>query len=233
LTGWFYALNLHRYGDATGSDALFDKFGLVGGRSLFDLLTSADVSVEPFAYLVTEVYGRSPWWDYRGFRHYLIAAVAAGVVITAVVLAARSSRSPRLRHDGAGLSLAAWVCSAVLALVPIVLTAQHAAGGGAAHARYLLPILPIVATATALVATQINRWLAVGVVGVFAIAQLTRMRAAGNVYDVALPLTPPQLHDALIGQPLLALSVAAAIAGAVVLLGSLVRLPQEPATVEH
>jgi hypothetical protein len=233
LTGWFYALNWHRYGDVTGSDALFDKFGLESGRSLFDLLTSADMSVEPFAYLITEVYGRSPWWEYRGPRHFIITAVAVGVVIAAIVLAARSSRSPRPRRGGADLSLAAWVCSAVLALVPIVLTAQHATGGGAAHARYLVPILPIVAAATALVATRINRWLAVVVVGVFAIAQLTRIRAAGNVHDAALALTPPQLRDPLIGQPFLALSVAAAIAGAVVLLGSLVRLAREPATVEH
>jgi hypothetical protein len=231
VTGWFYALNWHRYGDVTGSDALIDKFGLGSGRSLFDLLTSADVSVEPFAYLVTEVYGRSPWWEYRGPLHYLIAAVAVGVVIAAIVLAARSPRSPRPRRDGAQLSLAAWVCSAVLALVPIVLTAQHAAGGGAAHARYLLPILPIVAAATALVATRINRWLAVVVVGAFAIAQITRIRAAGNVHDTALTL--PQLRDPLVGQPFLALAVAVAIVGAVVLLGSLVRAAMEPAAIER
>jgi hypothetical protein len=227
LTGWFYALNWHRYGDVTGSDALFDKFGLGGGRSLFELLTSPDVSVEPFAYLVTEVYGRRPWWEYRGPRHYLIAAVAVGVVIAAIVLAARSSRSTRPRHDGAGLSLAAWICCAVLALVPIVLTAQHAAGGGAAHARYLLPILPIAAAATALVATRINRWLAVAMVAVCAIAQVTRIRAAGNIHDAALTL--PQLRDPLIGQPFLGLSVAVAILGAVVLVASLVRMAKEPA----
>jgi hypothetical protein len=231
LTGWFYALNWHRYGDLTGSEALFDKFGLGSGRSLIDLLTSADVSVEPFAYLVTEVYGRSPWWEYSGARHYLIAAVAVGVLIAAVVLAARSSRSPRPRRDGGHPSLAAWICSAVLALVPIVLTAQHAAGGGAAHARYLLPILPIVAAATALVTTRINRWFAVVVVGVFAIAQVTRIRAAGNVHDAAL--TPPPLRDPVVGQPFLALAVAAGIVGAVVLLGSLVRAAMEPAATDR
>jgi hypothetical protein len=233
LTGWFYALNWHRYGDLTGSDALFDKFDLQPGRSLFDLLTSPDVSVEPFAYLVTEVYGRSPWWEYHGFRHYLIATVAAGAVITAIVLAARSARSPRRRPDGAGLSLVGWVCSAVLALVPIVLTAQHAAGGGAAHARYLLPILPIVAAATALVATWINRWLAVVLVGGFALAQLTRIRAAGNVHDAGQSFTPPPLRHPVIGQPLLAVAVALAVAGAVVLLASLVRLAGETATNER
>jgi hypothetical protein len=231
LTGWFYALNWHRYGNVTGAGAMIDRFGLGSGRSLFDLLTSADVSVEPFAYLITEVYGRSPWWEYRGPRHYLIAAVAVGVVIAAIVLAARSSRSPRPRRDGAQLSLAAWVCSAVLALVPIVVTAQHAAGGGAAHARYLLPILPIVAAATALVATRINRWLAVVLVGAFAIAQITRIRAAGNVHDAALTL--PQLRDPVVGQPFLALTVAVAIAGSVVLLGSLVRAANEPAAIER
>jgi hypothetical protein len=177
------------------------------------------------------VYGRSPWWAYSGARHYLIAAVAVGVVMAAIALAARSSRSPRPRRDGAHVSLAAWICSAVLALVPIVLTAQHAAGGGAAHARYLLPILPIVAAATALVATRINRWLAVIMVGVFAIAQVTRIRAAGNIHDAALTL--PQLRDPLVGQPFLALSVAVAIVGAVVLLVSLVLLAKEPQTVER
>jgi hypothetical protein len=133
---------------------------------------------------------------------------------------------------GTDLSLAAWVCSAMLALVPIVLTAQHAAGGGAAHARYLLPTLPIVAAATALVATRINRWLGVVVVGAFAIAQVTRIRAVGNVHDAALTLTPSQLRHATVGQPFQAPTVALAIAGAVVLLGSLVRLTREPATTE-
>lgn len=231
LTGWFYALNWHRYGDVTGSDALADKFGLGSGRSLFDLLTSSDVSVHPFSYLVTEVYGRSPWWEYRGPRPYLIAAVAVGVVSAAIALAARSSRSPRPQRDGAHPSLAAWICSSVLALVPIVVTAQHAAGGGAAHARYLLPILPVVAAATALVATRINRWFAVVLVGAFAIAQLTRIRAAGNIHDAALTL--PQLRDPLVGQPFLALTVAVAIAGAAVLLGSLVRAAREPAAGER
>jgi hypothetical protein len=187
--------------------------------------------VEPFAYLVTEVYGRSPLWEYSGARHYLIADVAVGVVVAAIVFAARSSRSPRPPRDGAHPSLAAWICTAVLALVPIVLTAQHAAGGGAAHARYLLPILPIVAAATALVTTRINRWFAVVVVGAFAIAQITRIRAAGNVHDAAL--TPPQLRDPVVGQPFLALTVAVAIVGAVVLLGSLVRAAKEPAATQR
>jgi hypothetical protein len=105
------------------------------------------------------------------------------------------------------------------------------AGGGAAHARYLLRILPIAAAATALVTTRINRWFAVVVVGAFAIAQITRIRAAGNVHDAAL--TPPQLRDPVVGQPFLALTVAVAIVGAIVLLGSLVRAAKEPAAAQR
>lgn len=233
LTGWFYAWNWHRFGNLAGPYGLADTSGSRSAPSLFDLLTGPEVSVKPFAYLVTEVYGRNPWWEYHGLRHYLIAAVGAGVVIAAVVLAARSSRSQRTSGHGAGLSLAAWICSAVLAVVPIVLTAQHASGGGAAHARYLFPMLPIAAAATALVSARINRWLAVVVVGAFAIAQMTRIRAAGNLHDAALAITPPPLHGPLVGQPFLALSVAIALAGAALLLVSLVRIAAEPATVEH
>jgi Dolichyl-phosphate-mannose-protein mannosyltransferase len=232
ITGWFYAWNLHRFGSVAGPYELVEEQG-VSGPSLFDLLTGPEVSVQPFAYLVTEVYGRSQWWEYHGLRHYLITAVAAGVVITAVVLASRSSRSLRPRHEEAQLSLAAWICSALLALVPIVLTAYHASHGGAGHARYLFPILPIVAAATALVASRINRWLAVAVVGAFAVAQITRIRAAGNIHDGALSITPPQLRHSPVGQPFLALSVAVAIAGAVALLVSLVGLAKKPATTEN
>jgi hypothetical protein len=225
LTGWFYALNWHRYGSLAG------EYGDAGtpGPSLFELLTGPEVSAKPFAYLVTEVYGRPPWWwEYGGVRHYLITAVGVGVVIGAVALAARSSRPPPRRRDQGELSLAAWTCSATLVLVPVVLTAQHVSGGGASHPRYLLPILPIVAAATALVASRIHRGLAVGVVGASAIAQITRLRAAGNVRDGALEITPPVLRDSPVGQPLLALSVAVALAGAVVLLAALVGLARSP-----
>jgi len=232
ITGWFYAWNLHRFDSVAGPYELVEEQG-VSGPSLFDLLTGPEVSVQPFAYLVTEVYGRSPWWEYQGLRHYLITAVGAGVVITAIVLAARSSRSLRPGREEAELSLAAWICSAVLALVPIMLTAYHASHGGASHARYLFPILPIVAAATALVASRSSRWLAVAVVGAFAVAQITRIRAAGNIHDAALSLTPPNLRHSPVGQPFLALSVAVAIAGAVALLVSLLRFARKPATVEN
>jgi hypothetical protein len=234
VTGWFYVWNLHRFDNVAGPYATADDLGGGSGPSLFDLLTGPEVSVKPFAYIVTDVYGRRPWWwEYHGPRPYLIAAVAVGVVITAIVLAARGSSSLRPRRHGAELSLAAWICCGLLALVPIVLTAYHVSRGGASHPRYLFPILPIVAAATALVASRVNRWLAVVVVGAFALAQITRLRAAGNLHDAALSITPPQLHHSPIGQPFLALSVAIAMAGAVVLLVCLVRLARKPATIEH
>jgi hypothetical protein len=221
LTGWFYAWNWHRFGSFAGPYAEVDTSG-VESDSLFGLLTGPEVSVEPFAYLVTEVYGRNPWWQYNGLRHYLITAIAVGVVLAAIVMAARSSGSDRMRPEGAQVSLAAWMCSVALALVPIVLTAYHVSHGGGGHARYLFPILPIVAAAAAFVATRINRWLAVGLVAAFAIAQITRLRAAGNLDDAWISTAPPQLRHSPLGQPLLGLSVVIAIAGAVVLLGSLV-----------
>jgi hypothetical protein len=228
ITGWFYAWNAHRFDNVAGPYAPADQVAGGSGPSLFDLLTGPEVSVKPFAYAVTEVYGRNPWWEYQGFRHYLITAVAVGMVFGAILLGARSSRSLRPCRQEAQLSLAAWICSAVLALVPIVVTAHHVSQGGASHPRYLFPILPIVAAATALVASRLNRWLAVVVVGGFALAQITRIRAAGNVHDTGPLVTPPQLRQAMVGQPFLALSVAVAIAGAVVLLAALVSLARSP-----
>jgi hypothetical protein len=134
LTGWFYAWNWHRFGSFAGPYAEVDTSG-VESDSLFGLLTGPEVSVEPFAYLVTEVYGRNPWWQYNGLRHYLITAIAVGVVLAAIVMAARSSGSDRMRPEGAPVSLAAWMCSVALALVPIVLTAYHVSHGGGGHAR--------------------------------------------------------------------------------------------------
>jgi hypothetical protein len=232
LTGWFYAWNWHRFGSVAGPYAEADTSG-VESDSLFGVFTGPEVSVEPFAYLVTEVYGRNAWWQYDGLRHYVITAIAVGALFAAIVLAARPPGPLRPHPEEAKLSLPAWVGSSVLALVPIVLTAYHVSGGGGSHARYLFPILPIVAAATALVASRINRWLAVLLVGAFAIAQITRLRAAGNLDDSWLSTAPPQLRHSPLGQPFLALSVAIAVAGAVVLLASLIRIAWRPATVDH
>ena len=93
LTGWFYLLNIGRYGDFTGSQALADKLGLRTGPSLFHLLTGPQPFVQTLTYLVSEVYGRSPWWLYSGAREYLVTALAVALLAGAITLSVRSSRT--------------------------------------------------------------------------------------------------------------------------------------------
>jgi hypothetical protein len=92
LAGWFYVLNVYRYGDPTGA-AAGDEMRLPGFHhvSLFTSLRSPNVTARPFAYLISG-HGKNilPW--YRGSRGYVVAALAVGLVVGAVLLAAWRSK---------------------------------------------------------------------------------------------------------------------------------------------
>lgn len=229
LTGWFYVVNVARYGDFTGSAAVFDQQGIHGGPGLIDVLWSPGPFVQTLTYLSTEVYGRSPWWLYSGPRPYLIAALAVIVLGVAIALSMRSSRAPGPERPDTserttGLVPSAWISVAVLVPVPMLLIAQHIHGGGAGHPRYLFPVVPIFAAAFALVLTTINRWLTVLAVGLYVLAEVTRIRAAGNLTLPGPKIFAAPLRESLLGQPYRGLAVGVAIAGAVLLMVALIRL---------
>jgi hypothetical protein len=75
----------------------------------------------------------------------------------------------------------AWLVVAVVALVPVLLTAQHRSGGGSAYPRYLLPMVPVVAAAVALSAVCFGtRWLGVVLVVVLAAVSFRQTRASAT-----------------------------------------------------
>jgi hypothetical protein len=229
LTGWFYALSMQRYGDWTGTEGLIDAAGGSRRSSFLHALFDSQSFVKPFTYMIVELYGRAPWWMYKGPRPFLVTGLGIGLVIAAIVVAARWSK---LRHAVSARrspSVSAWVSVAILASAPIVLVVQHFADGGAAHPRYLFPMLPVFAAAIAFVATNVGRWLAVALVGCFAVAQLTRIRAAGHLHDAGTALLPPQLRHAVAGQPFQTLSIIVALAGAATMMGCLVWAAAMPA----
>ncbi len=220
LTGWFYVLNVRRYGDPTGSDVLFEKFGMEPGPGFWEALWSPASVVQPLHYVITQVYGASPWWDRVGLAKWTVTIVSLGLVLVAVALAFRSRRTPPRAGGGPTLHPAAWVAVTILLPVPVALLVQHMSGGGGGHARYLLPMLPTIAAAAALVASRVHRLAAVGVVLVFVLAQLTRFRAAGIVRGQ--DGVDPVLTGPLGGELYRTASVVVAFGGAALLVAGLV-----------
>lgn len=177
-SGWFYVLNVHRYGDPTGSDALFDKFGREPSGSLLSALTRISTWESSFRTIVTRRFEAPTSTD--PYRWYQIALVIAIVgVIAAVVLVALSA--VRNRGTGGGLPVPAWIGTGIVSSMPVVLTAQHRAGGGAPHPRYLLPVLPFVAIAVALPLVRLGtRWAGLALVVVMAGVTLRQTRVAAD-----------------------------------------------------
>jgi 4-amino-4-deoxy-L-arabinose transferase-like glycosyltransferase len=224
ITGWFYVLNVYRYGDPTGSQALFEKLELSHGQSFFSLLTGPGPFIHTFPTDAVAVYGRYLLYPFhKSGWDYLTSAVAVALVVGAIILAFVTSRRDTVAGRRPTLVPSAWVGSAILAVVPVVLTAQHMSGGGAGHPRYLLPMLPIVAGAAALLATRVSRWLSAAVVCAFVVAELTRLRAAGHLSATGANVFGMPT-EGTVGQPFVALAVVVAVLGAALLLGALLRL---------
>lgn len=223
FVAWFYLLNVVRYGDPTGSAALFEKYDTPPGPGLLDALWGPETFVQTLDYLVIEIYGQRPWWGPTGLREWSVSVVALAMVTGAVALAWRARAAPssaevsRARPD-----LAAWGAMVVLGAVPMVLIAQHMSGGGAGHARYLMPVLPIVAAATALVISRIDRRLAVAAVAVAAVAHVSRLRHAGHLRVEASTMFARSLQLPSIGHPWRGASLILAAAGAATMVVALV-----------
>lgn len=209
VAGWFYALNQHRYGDLTGSNAVYDSVGGQQSASIWPVLFSTDSFVEPFDYLVTQVYGRDPWWVSTGIREHAVSAAGVAVVVAAVALAPRALRS-------------AWLASVALCVVPVVLISLHIASGGAGHPRYLLAVMPVVCTATAFVLDRVHRWLPWAVTAAALVHVLVRAPALLDVRVRSNEIFAPPLRAPTIGWS--SLGPAAAVLAAAGVVTSLVSM---------
>jgi hypothetical protein len=226
-TGWFYLSNIRRYGDPTGSGALFDRFSMQPRMGLLPALGRSRTFADPIAFLLREIDSVEPHFLYSG---YFYRAGPSGVLIALAVLAALTAAvgtgvaggARRLADRRWATARAAWPVAAALAAVPVVLLAQHWAGGGAAHPRYLVATLPVLAVAVAFVAAQIRRWLAAGVAVAAVAFHLVRLPAAGQVRldhrfvwgqwgsVVGAPWTTMTLASAILAGILLVVAVVAA-----------------------
>ncbi|WP_426241399.1 hypothetical protein [Nocardioides sp. LHG3406-4] len=128
--GWFYLRNLHLYGDLTGQDALLSKFGRSPVTSL-DRIDNIPGLTEPT--LST-----------------LIVIVAAIVLVPVALVG--SVRRHGVRPD------AAWTLLVVHALVTLQNVVSFLVVGGGFHDRYLMQVMPLLATATAVGMLEVGRW---------------------------------------------------------------------------
>jgi hypothetical protein len=230
LTGWWYVANVVRYGDPTGSDVLFEKFVREPSGTLLEKLRDNTIWESAFRTIATRRTDAPLADPVLWFR--VAEAVAVVGVITTVVLVMtdrRARRGAATRPDPAGPALPAraWAASAVLGLVPVVLTAQHAAGGGNPHPRYLLPAVPVVAAAVALAVVRLTtRWGAAALLA--AVATLTAVQTRASIRNLeANPLGPAGTPLATAAGAPWVQAVGALIAGAglVLLVLALVRTP--------
>jgi hypothetical protein len=210
LAGWFYVLNIVRYGDPTGSSALLDKFLREPVGSLWSSLTLSAIWEGALRTITTrrleEPLPSDPRWWYTIAFVVVVGGVigAAVLVVWSAVLrrGGRSTSTVRLLSPHP-LPFTAWVATAAVSIIPILLTAQHRAGGGAPHPRYLLPMLPVVAAAVALATVRfLTRW--AGAVLVIALAVVTLIQIRRSAAWLSTNLTArvdTQLTLAIGGTP--------------------------------
>jgi len=219
LVGWFYAVNVARYGEPTGSGEVYESIG--EGPSFLSVLFGVDSYAAPIDYMIFEIPGTRGWWEVPATRQWLVAALSVVVVASAMLLLRNRARTGADAADGAGIGRAPhlgswWALLGASVLPPIVLSA-HVANGGAGHPRYLAPLVPVLATAVAVVVARAGR--AVSLVVVVATVGLLchRVSILGPQHDDSLF---PALRGPILDRPLRFAVLAVALAGGVLLIGA-------------
>lgn len=233
VAAWFYVLNIVRYGDPTGSKALLHKFFREPSGSIISKLRDNTIWESAFRTIATRRTDAPLATDPVVWFRVAELIAAAGVVATIVLVTSNGVPKVAQRLPGwvtdrtGGLAPRAWAAVTIVALVPMVLTAQHAAGGGNPHPRYLLPGMPVLAAAVALPLVRLAGRLAAGVV-IAALAVLTAVQTRASIHDLYAHPTGPAgsaLVTAYGNQVVRGLGPLAAGLGLVLLLVSLARTP--------
>lgn len=228
LVGWFYILNMVRYGDLTGSNALFDKFSMTSrSTSWWGVLGSERSVIKPLGFMLYDGYG--PALFFTTVRGRLTAYASLTVLAVAISINHTRFSTHRGPDLDAGAGPAVGGVLVLLSSVPVLLLTTHAAAGGGPHPRYLLPVLPVLCWASAVVVARICRLLPALVVSVYAGFFLYRLFEFGRVRldQVGRPTGHP-LAVSPVGQPFTGLAVAITVIGAVLTTVWLLRVGAGP-----
>lgn len=237
LAGWFYVLNIVRYGDPTGSSALFEKFYREPVGTLWSALTLRSIWESALRTIATRRLEEplptdARWWYTAALVITVAGVLAAAALVIWSAVATRGGEPASGRRLPSPLPLpgVAWAAVATVSLVPIVLTAQHRAGGGAPHPRYLLPMLPLVAAAIALATVRIlTRWAAIALIVALAAVTFVQIRRSAAWLSANLTGRVDDELTQAIGGPLLrGAGLAVAALGLVLLVAAVAGTPEQP-----
>ncbi|MGH3350418.1 MAG: hypothetical protein ACRDPS_07105 [Nocardioides sp.] len=139
--GWFYVRNLLIYGDLTASGVNREKFPRDLRGTWWEMASDLDMWHLWFARPWSHIGGAHSGWG-EAFVDALSVAAVAGLVVLAVRWAKRPSRPT-------GPVVLAWGLLVTYGLTLLYNLPGFAAAGGGYHERYLLSLLPLVATVLA------------------------------------------------------------------------------------
>ncbi|MFJ9388212.1 phospholipid carrier-dependent glycosyltransferase [Nocardioides sp. NPDC101246] len=167
-TGWFYVRNIVLYGDPTASHALLDKFDREPNGTWWQIVTDGSLWVD---------------WYERLWAPLLAEGYAAGADVLAVVavlgLLVLLVRRSTTRPTDAPSTRAGWLLLTAHAALVLVNLIGFVAAGGNPNDRYLMPLMPLLASV-----------LAVGVMAIVDVipagSRESRSRLAAAVITLAL-----------------------------------------------
>lgn len=165
--GWFYLRNAVLYGDPAGSSMLLERYDRSPNGSLLDVmldghlwtLVARTLAASRFANVVAGVP------VVRGLDGPASMAALVAVALAAAVVGRslwRGDPTPLARrrvaqgaHRGRAPRPVGWALLATAVFANWVAAAQHVAGGGLAHPRYLMVAIPAAACAVAAACTRL------------------------------------------------------------------------------
>ncbi|MER6974085.1 phospholipid carrier-dependent glycosyltransferase [Nocardioides sp. NPDC000445] len=137
-TGWFYVRNIVLYGDPTASEALLAKFDREPNGTWWQVVTDGSLWVD---------------WYERLWAPLLAEGYAAGADVLAVVavlgLLVLLVRRSTTRPTDEPSSAAGWLLLTAHAALVLANLVGFVAGGGNPNDRYLMPLMPLLATVLA------------------------------------------------------------------------------------
>ncbi|OIJ28385.1 phospholipid carrier-dependent glycosyltransferase [Nocardioides luteus] len=164
-TGWFYVRNIVLYGDPTGTGALLDKFDREPNGTWWQVLTDGSLWVDWYERL----------WVPLLAEGYVVVADLLGIVAAIGLLVLLVRR--RITGSADPWSRPGWLLLAVHAVVVLANLVGFVAGGGNPNDRYLLPLMPLLATV-----------LAVGVMAIVDVLPVGRRESRADLAAAATTL---------------------------------------------
>ncbi|MBG6097583.1 phospholipid carrier-dependent glycosyltransferase [Nocardioides luteus] len=137
-TGWFYVRNIVLYGDPTATGALLEKFDREPNGTWWQVLTDGSLWLDWYERL---------WVPLLAGGYVVVADLLA--VVAAIGLLVLVVRRARTGSTGQTWARPGWLLLAVHAAVVLVNLVGFVAGGGNPNDRYLLPLMPLLATVLA------------------------------------------------------------------------------------